>query len=230
MNTSGRQFLKNTQVLKKPKSRSKINDEWRTQSQPTMPQVKATIRRMITNKQEIKFFDTLETAVAHTSGGNVIHLSNIPVGNSDSTRIGDSVLPQRLECRFNWLCGDATQYCRLIIFRWKPFFGSTSPSTSSILFSSVAANIIVSPFVHDQRDQFEVLLDKTTIPLQSGVSGQINSNTVIVNMKMARKPIQWVTGSTTNMSNGIFALMVSDSAVVPNPTITSYFRLTYTDS
>jgi len=125
-------------------------------------------------------------------------------------------------------CGDASNVFRFIVFRWKPFFGSIAPTPNLILQLVGSSNTFHSPYNHDNRDQFEVLLDRQ---FQTVLGESNNTINFLKTLKLAKtKPLQWNAGSTTSVSNGLYFLLASDSGVLPNPTATFYFRVNFTDA
>jgi hypothetical protein len=82
-------------------------------------------------------------------------------------------------------------------------------------------------YVHDLRDQFDVLYDKSHVLTTSGANQVFMVEKAI---KMARtKPVNYTAGSVYGR-NQIFALLVSDSGAVVHPSVQFSCRLNFTDS
>lgn len=184
------------------------------------------VKQIISSVQEHKIFDTVN-ATTVSYAGSVIPLSDIPIGTSDLGRIGDQIVPTSLEMRFNWFAADSTNFCRAILFRWMPSFGTDPPAPGDILELVSSTNAVNSPIRQDTRNYFNVLMDKTWSLVLSG-------DTVIKDfrrtMKMAKRKIQYISNSTTDQTGGIYMLFITDSSLTAHPAINYYFRLRFTDS
>lgn len=218
--------------ISKIPSRKKIDDQWRKQVAPTLPQVKVVVQRMISGQKEMKYNDVQASTTSDGATGNIVALTDIVQGQADTQRIGDTIQIKNIEYRFSWNASDAFNFGRLIMFRWKPFYGSTTPSVTKILQQLGSASTgVYSPLTHDQRDQFEVLLDVTT----KGMTGVYEVPSQMfrgrwTGPKSAKSNTQYLAGSTTNVSNGIYILHCTDSLVVTHPGFNYYFRVNYQDA
>lgn len=213
-------------------SRSKIDAKWRSQKEPTMPEIKKVIKRMVRAPVEGKFFDTQFSLTATTSG-QIFQMTNVPQGDTDQTRDGDQLTPTSLECRGEWLGGDSTNTCRFIIFKWKPtinsFFPSVATSTNGIL-QSVGGFSPFAPYNHDivVNGKNATILWDQYFDIQTNTATTINKHFNFTIRKGLSK-MQFVSGGTSS-TNQLCGLIISDSAALPNPGFVASFRLNYTDA
>jgi hypothetical protein len=213
-------------------SRKKIDDKWRNEVAPTMPLIRRTIRRMTQNQKEMKNFDLASGPTGVTTTGNLVQLTYPAQGITDITRIGDTIQPVSFEFQGQLNAGDATNVTRLILFRWKPLFGTNTPTISNAV-TGILQSVTVAPFASYQNDvvvdgkQAVILWDKYFD--QSNATGTaVRSFKVKIKKNLAS--MQFASGSTTNSTNQICLLAISDSGVTPNPQLTYYSRLLFTDA
>jgi len=187
--------------------------------------VRKAIKRNDDTEGELKYFDTVNANTVDFSG-SVIALTDIPQGDTDLTRDGDSLLPINLEMRLVTFVADAYNAFRVIIFRWHPYFGSDAPGPAEILQLTGSSNAVNSPYNHDLRNNFTILYDKTRMMVDDQ-----DNNSLVWQKKLKLKPkqVQYVAASTTNQSMGLYCLMISDSSQVSDPGSTYYFRVYYHD-
>jgi len=140
--------------------------------------------------------------------------------SSDTTRIGDEVEISRLLVKFQMsqdvIVGQIGQTNRVIIFQWKPnsLFSVTNRPTVAELSQLLAPGPTntgvneynsLSHFNHDSRSQFNVLYDQSFRQMEAGAVGVAQSDSVMltrsfaVNLKRARKKIQYTAGSVNGM-------------------------------
>lgn len=240
MNTSGRAFLKNTQVIKNPNRASKPTlVKAIVREAPTIhQQVVKEVNRQLKKKSELKFYDQYINAsvpVSFTSGYTQV-LSNIPQGVGDSQRIGDTAMPTSLELKFNTVAANADIWntWRVLVIRWKANDSAYSVAASKIFQNTGSVATPLSAFNHDNRSQFEVLYDSGSF-ITNGLSTLPTSNYAVsrnVRLKLAKKPIQFVTGTTVQETNSLYLVAITDDnpASLNHPQLTWYYRLNYTDS
>lgn len=147
-------------------------------------------------------------------------------GASDTTRIGDRILLRSLEVNLAAINGDPTNAIRVIIFQWLP---GTTPLLGNILLDSAGgADVAYSPYTHDGRQSFRILLDKTFYLGSSSLT-----RTAGIHKYITRFPLRFIDYSdavTTPLANGIWMLTVSDSTSATHPTVIGQLKLNYTDT
>lgn len=193
---------------------------------------KSEVKRLITNRQEIKHFDVASAAAQIDRGSQLTQLSTIPQGAGVSARVGDELLVKRLEFRFDgWYVIGATQSqhaFRLIIFRWNLDTGVSTPSLGSIIAGAATINDICAPYDFNAKNQgdFTVLYDKM-YSLGSTAQGVVRQLNIPVNRKMDFDP------GTTAASGHLYALLIGDDvtgAHTPDIQVQWQSRVFYTDA
>lgn len=195
--------------------------------------VKKYVNKKIHQDDETKFFDRTTVAGVglydtFSSSGNQYELSNPAQGTTDSTRVGDKLRLRGLRLRFTLVPGDTTQTCRIIVYQYKGNSSLHTPAISEVLQSAyIGVDSPLAPFTHDYRNQFIILMDKT-ITLDS-VSHPVKSYKKKVPLKYAKKQIAFTAGSTDG-SNKVYMIAISDSTAAPHPQINFICRLFYDDA
>lgn len=188
--------------------------------------VKRFVKKQINVTKEHKYFDTSFNLQTIPIAGNVDQLSTVPQGNTDTTRVGDKILPTSLEMNFQFVAvpADVTNYIRHIVFRWKPNTVSVTPAVASILAYAGTAQSPASPYYHDGRNQFEILYDKMYTFDAYNITKVIKET-----VPLARKTVNFVAGGNNGMGH-LYQITLSDSGAVAHPTVIGYVRLNYTDA
>lgn len=201
----------------------------RNRKRPSKKFVK-TVRHIIekTVEKKYRFYQSGSTV---SSLGYALYLTDVPIGTSDTTRIGDQISLRSVRFKITATVADTTNWVRVILFQYIPQIDSSTftPTTYPI------ANILIdttttwlSPYSHDNRYNFRILYDKTHLV----VSNQSNQLTMFKGFikKFPRDKIQYYAGSTTTQVNAIHMLILSDSGVAPHPSFTYSIKLNFSDS
>jgi len=204
----------------------------------TKAQVKQMIISMLSSSER-KFFDFVSNSQQNIddTGLTPVSISSIPQGSSDTTRVGDSLTPTKLEYHLTMKYNNVStitnlatslNVVRLIIFRWKPFFSDVAPTVLKVMHYNVTSYAAMGPLVHDGRDQFEVLVDRRFV-----TDGLTNAYKIVNGEVKLNGNIQYKAGSTTNQSLGLYFLLISDAATGGGvyPSVQSMStRIEFTDS
>lgn len=185
---------------------------------------KAFVKRQIKKNQELKFFDLTGGADNVDYTGLTYDLVAIAQGDTDITRDGDKIMPTSMQIRMSFNIGDATNVMRLVVFRWKGYDSVDAPTTAKIFQFTGSIIGPRSPFLHDQRSRFEVLLDEL-INLDAGHT----MHTLNTSFALAKKQIEYNAGTTVGM-NKLYMCVISDSGAATHPTVTFGIRTYFTDS
>jgi len=187
---------------------------------------KEQLSKAISSSTEPKIFDLTMNIANVTYAGTIIDLCPVPQGVTEVTRIGDELLPKRLEIRMNFINADAYNMYRAIIFRWKQN-DTVAPTVGGIIESSGPSTTqsVYVPLNVNTRSTFEVLYDKTFNTNAVSVANKF----VKINLKLAKKKIEYSFSSTAGQ-NKIYMLIISDSSTATHPTHIGYSRLIFTDS
>jgi len=193
------------------------------------------VRQLMTAGKEMKYFDSKEFAQNATTTPLQLAISAVPQGDTDSQRDGDQINLRRLWIKFEtYLQGiggtnDYTDQVRLTVYRWHPMSASTHPVPADVLQDlSVAQSATMTPFTWDNRKDYTIILDKTFN--LSGYGPSDFGYTTTFNWKEPGIPAHFSAGSTTLQTNGIFAIISSDSLVATHPQFNLWTRVEYTDS
>jgi hypothetical protein len=185
--------------------------------------------------QEFKFFDSKEYTQSATTTPTQLAISAVPQGDTDSTRDGDQINLQSLWLKFNcYLQGtggtnDFTDIVRLVVYRYHPMSSGTVPVPATVLQDlSVAQSAVMTPFTWDNRKDYTVLLDHT-FDLSGNGPSQV-TKLFHVKWKTPGLPAHFSAGSTTLQTNGLFAMVMSDSLVATHPQWNFYSRVVYSDA
>jgi hypothetical protein len=193
------------------------------------------VRSMLRVAQEFKFFDAKEYAQSATTTPTQLAISAVPQGSTDSTRDGDQINLQSLWIKFEcYLQGtggtnDFTDQIRLMVYRYHPMSTGAAPVPATVLQDlSVAQSATMTPTTWDNRKDFTVLIDETFNLSGNGPSdiGRVFK----LNWKTPGIPAHFSAGSTTLQTNGLFAMIMSDSLVATHPQFNFYSRLVYSDA
>lgn len=181
-----------------------------------------------------------------TSTGSVTHLTAVPQGDTDQTRDGDQLTIRSLELKWQAFTGftnSTTTYdffnrVRCLVVQWYP---QTTPVLGDILLS-VGNGAHIAPYNHDTRFQFKVLYDSTKTVDQTlfyngtttfGMSTGNSESQLItkrINRGYKQRRVQFVGGTVTAPSNGLYLIFVSDSVAITNPQAEYVAKLNYSDN
>jgi len=135
-----------------------------------------------------------------------------------------------MEMRGNVEIGDTTNILRFIVFVWKP---NTTPVGTSVLLPGPTGSVDVwSTYSHDNRQLYTILYDRNFALQGNGTAfyGATTNSQIIFSNKMSLSLDQQFIGGTTVSTNCIWYLRLSDSSVLPNPTLTFSAKFLFTDS
>lgn len=186
-------------------------------------QVKAVIYRTL--QPEPKWLDTPFAGPVDAAAGQVIHLTVIPQGVGQNSRVGMDVTVDSLLVRFDvwqlWEVGIAPVAIRCMLLRWDE---TPAPTVLTILQSGVRSglNRFFTPLFKVVRDQ-TILLD----PIQGSFKGRHVKWMVNVKDKAS------FTENTGNspLRGHWYALFLSDQFPLPTvqPQLRFNARVTFTD-
>jgi hypothetical protein len=180
----------------------------------TVTQVRQMIHSIVDHEAEDKFFDVVAPGGGAVDyNGVIVALSDVPQGTTDLTRIGDSLTVKRLRISsltvYNASVTQSTSIniMRMIVVAWKPFYASVAPTVGTIMTYTGATYAAQSYLTHDGKNQFKVLFDQTV------VLDSFHKPTHLFRADLKLNHIiSYKNASTTNQSNGIYALYISNAA------------------
>lgn len=209
----------------------KAKPKLRTKSRIFQREQAKAAKKAVISMSEKKFHDhtfSHSPATIWNNGGAITSLSDVPVGTSDSNRIGDRVRGHKLRLQMAMYVNTiSSSTVRVIVFRWKLRYGTDAPTPGAIIKSAFLSGVYAPMGAYDKDNSvsFQVLSDRK----YSLGSGSDSVHKVSQTIDLKDKPIQYHGGSTTDCNFGIYALFLPDTATANSPTINAVSRFTYTD-
>lgn len=189
------------------------------------------VKKQIKKEIETKYIDYNYNNSPIAGAGILLNLSAfISQGTSDNERIGDKINLRGIHFRMSFWDNSNTQgsLVRMTIFQWKPNTASYVPSTGAIFAYNTSPQIIWSPFNHDLSQQYTILYDKLFYMQDATNIEWRNVWKKKVNIKYAKKLIQFV-GAGTNGTNHIY-LSLQTNSPTNNPVAYGSIRQYYDDA
>lgn len=186
---------------------------------------KTYVKRLIAKNEEIKYANVNNQISPSTTPG-IYNLANTSQGSSGGAHLGDECILKSLWFRYTMNVADVSNYLRMIIFVWKPNMGYVAPSASAILKTTTNPYNLTSMYNEDGEDQYRILYDVTHCLATNAGTPYIKSETIQRKLNLKQ---DYLTGSS-NCSNNIYVLLVSDSAVPSDPFITWSSQVGFTDA
>lgn len=200
---------------------------------PLQPKLNKTqeiqVRRMLSSREETKTFVAGALSSAVSLVPVIVSLTNIPLGQTDNTRIGNHVHLKSLKGRVVVIAGDATNITRVIIFKWKENDAFNPPSASQILAVGPSGGVdVYSTYNTESPGNYQILEDYFLL----GSNGTSSPHLIVkreMNKKLTGKAQFWSDIGTAG-TNKIYIMFQSDSAAAPNPAISFNFETAYGDN
>jgi len=210
---------------------SKLNDK--KPSRLLSPQEKAQVRSMISSitDRELKYFDNAFNGVAISTTATIFDLSLVSQGAAANQRNGQDIEPQHFEARLTIVGADVTNVVRVILFQHKPNSSLSPPLANQLLdplsgtiSGTVDAYCAVNTFF---QKEYRILSDRL-------VRFASNSDSFIQDigkyLSRTRLPKSIGYNSVANTGEGHICLfLISDSAVLPEPSMVGQMRLRFFD-
>jgi len=202
----------------------------RNRKRPQKYVSKVEVKKMILSNLETKVFDVAVLSASIPSGGFIFDLSYMKLGVDPTERVGNQVQIHGIEWKNLLVRQDAFNSWRTVIFQWKEDTKTSLPSYSEILKSSTSG--VYQPY---QPYNFENLnANKFTVMYDSlHTVDQVNRDTYPDNGKrryLRPKKVVFTDNDTQDGIGKLYALMVSDSTVLPHPYVNGHFRIFYKDA
>jgi hypothetical protein len=182
---------------------------------------------MMTANAPCKYIDTAFSYTI-TTAGTIVNI-NLPgiQGTGNGQRTGDEIDVEKIEIREYMVAGDSVGNCmRAIYFQTK---GYTPLTASNDLLANATGG---APGVTSQYQSF---IEKTGVRLISDhaqVMVPSGSNNIVYRHHSHKLPIRRIafdSGSSTTQNGQTQLLLISDSAITPNPLYTAVVRVYYRD-
>lgn len=200
---------------------------------PLSKRQKKTVKRLISNQIEKKFFDFNAAATGIDAAGVAGDISAVTVASSATTsgRDGTSIMAKELRVNFQIISSDATNQVRVIVFQWKQSSAGNPIITADVL-QQVA---FVPPMAQTAWDNVDdgslhVMYDKCfQVATGAGTPIAITKRLIFRGRKLGTKRLDFDAGGTTG-HNHYIVFFISDSAAASHPTVAQSHRLIYTDA
>jgi hypothetical protein len=194
-------------------------------------QVKSMIDSALKSVMELKYYTASDSATSISFSGFIASISNPSQGDTDTTRDGDRLNIKLIRFRYGITNGDNVNFVRVILFQWHPSSAQYVPTVGDILSSVGSVLSPFSPYVIDNEKQYTILYDKT-IAINAYYNGGTKcwtpENEVVIRTGFI--PLQVFSAGTQFGTNQIWKICISDSGAAPNPTITSWSQVRFTDA
>jgi len=177
----------------------------------------------------VKIFDNNLTTITPSTTATIQGLFAPAQGVAITNRIGDIVYLRKMSVIYNCNAANADIFSqlRVVIFQWIPNNALIAPLATSIF--QLAADHVYAMYDVNFQDQYRILYDKihafagTSTNPSSSVNQTYSGN---ISLSSAFKRCAFTLGGITN-SNSIYLLTVSDSGIVPFPTLNFKSRICF---
>ncbi|AXH74390.1 MAG: capsid protein [Cressdnaviricota sp.] len=190
--------------------------------------------KKVINSQHEKHVHTVSVNGTFSSTGTVQDLSAIAVGDAVNNREGDRITLKSIIFRFGLIAADTTNFVRVMLVQWLQNDAATAPTIAGIYNSTFTAQpyATFAPFNKSAAGyQWVPLYDKTFALSLNGnaCSKHIAKITPRHFKKKAKAMIQYNAGATTGVGK-IYVILISDSGVAADPTITGVMQIRFLSS
>lgn len=173
--------------------------------------------RQLESTREKKFYKYESVLQVFNNTTTVISISDIAVGNTDSTRIGDTVSCTSIDFQVDVAVASSTTVAsfRLILFYWnRDDSGPSLPTIANLLLqpSTTAVVYPIQGYVRDARKQFTIIKNKTWT---MDVGGNGLNRIIRIKKSLRNHQIQFTAGSASGTGKVYLALMSDASTGQP---------------
>lgn len=161
------------------------------------------------------------------SSGVVTRLTGIAQGDGPDQRDGNAVRLQHLKCRLQVDIADAPiNVCRVIFFKWHDV---STPATVDLLnITAIPTLEHLAQYNYFTRTMYTILSDRTFTLDTDDPTRTYQYNKYF---KGSGLRIDYDGTGITSIAvkNDIYMLFISDSGIIPNPSVKLSYQLLYTD-
>lgn len=186
-------------------------------------------QKVVNSTAEKKTVSTYSYSNNVDATGFQFNATNISQGDTDGTRDGDQLLIRSVEMELHpWLGAtpDTNNIVRVMLVQWYGLASSLTVGDVLQVTSALNSSCVMSPYNHDNRYQFKVLYDRRFVLSANGTSTHFQK--VMITRGFRRK-VQYVAGSATSATNGVYMLAFSDSISGPHPALDYNVKINYSD-
>lgn len=190
------------------------------------------VLRMVKHMQpkiEKKYFDT-QINISVVSAATITPLELITQGSDVIQRIGNTITVTSVQFKGDVLTGDATNFIRHILFIDKDSNGA-APALVDVLDTSVITQPIWSPYNNDNKFRFRIIYDNVYNVNTVNQPFVMDKQFIKTGKKGLQSTFAASGGVQANLlSNQIYSILVSDSALGPHPGGYFGYRVRYQDA
>lgn len=186
------------------------------------------VNKVIHRNSELKYFTYNLSNFAIDASWLALSMSNIPQGDSQTTRDGNAVYLKGYSIKYKITRADTWQKFRVLVVRYlSP--NTTNPAIADILHDVSSVDMsMITPNNFEKKKSYQILYDKLH-NLQPD-SGLPNYEMTYKHTKTFKKPrlLRWNTsGSADYESGNLTFFVISDSVATTHPSLSLYSRVTF---
>lgn len=230
-----------TQTYLKPRKRSRLYKYKRSSKldkriYKIAQMASARVSKREINKQFEKHYHDHSASTSVSYSGSAIDISQVTVGDTDSTRSGDRLTIKSIHVRGNCYVADTGgNLIRVMLIQCLRTDSSTIPQVSNEILQSTVAGTVFAPFGSYAKDfagyTWVPLYDTTLAVSDTGMNlQQFEIKIKPKDFKRKAKPyIQYEGGAVTGVGK-IYLVLYSDSSAVTHPILNHWSRIRFIDN
>lgn len=192
---------------------------------------KRQVKTLIGHSEESKNVDQNQNSTSIPAAAGVILGSFFTPaqGTNEDQRIGNQITQKMIEMKYSVSAGDATNFVRVIIFKWYTDNNVEIPTAADVL-QDIVNNTWLAPY-NDRSiegNKIHIMHDRVHCLNVQGIAN-VAVSLKIFGRKLGRKVQTFSTAGIVG-HNQTYFLCVSDSIAAAHPTIVAYGRQHFTDS
>lgn len=202
----------------------KVQGPFKRQRTSTM--TKAEVLRIVRANSDKKQMTEAGQTTVNTTGIMLPLVNMIRGDNMKNEYNGSWINLQWLRFRSLTTVADTEDTVRTIVLQWKGANPSGSLTPGLILDMSSGVKPILAPYSAQNRDLFTILSD-ITVNLDSQTNSEISQNIFIPGKRLRR--VHFNRTNDTVLSDQLYLVSISNSAVTPSPPLDWAFEGWFTD-
>ncbi len=180
--------------------------------------------------RELKYKENI-VSISQSATSTVSLLTQVAQGDTDTNRNGDQLMIHNVVLDVSaaidgTVAPDNTNIVRMIVFQWHPQSGISTLPTATQILQDPTTNPVLSSYNHDTRWNYSVILDYV---FTLSIEGSRVQQRKFVLTRIPRRKLQFV-GATTDGTNHLYILSVSDSTTVDHPSYNFNSKVLFYDN